>query len=72
MSARVNINGIHELDFPVGVESVSTEAGVTTITLGSVPSGTHDEPLTDGNGNLIFAATLSTGGDIVVATGVPN
>jgi hypothetical protein len=29
--------------------------------------GTHAEPLTDGNGNFIFA-----GGDIVVVLGVPN
>jgi hypothetical protein len=30
-------------------------------------NSTHDEPLTDGNGNFIFA-----GGDIIVLTGVPN
>ena len=30
-------------------------------------SGVHDEPLTDGQGNFIFA-----GGDIVVVTGVPT
>ena len=33
---------------------------------------THDEPLTDGNANFIFAATLTTGGDIIVVIGVPN
>lgn len=29
--------------------------------------GVHDEPLTDGNENLIFAA-----GDVIVCTGVPD
>jgi hypothetical protein len=42
----------------------------------SSPSGaggvTHSEPLTDGNANFIFAATLSEGGDIIVVVGVPN
>ena len=33
---------------------------------------THAEPLTDGNANFIFAATLTSGGDIVMATGVPD
>lgn len=31
---------------------------------------THAEPLTDGNGNFIFAATLATGGDIIVCEGI--
>lgn len=40
---------------------------------GPVPAGaTHDEPLTDGNANFIFAATLAAGGDIIVVLGVPN
>jgi hypothetical protein len=34
---------------------------------GSDPPSTHTEPLTDGQGNFIFA-----GGDIVVVVGVPN
>jgi len=38
----------------------------------SIASVTHDEPLTDGNANFIFAATLTTGGDIIVVVGVPN
>jgi hypothetical protein len=33
---------------------------------------THSEPLTDGNGNFCFAATLTKGGDIIVVVGVPN
>lgn len=33
----------------------------------SSSGGTHAEPLTDGNGNFIFAA-----GDIVCVVGVPN
>ena len=33
---------------------------------------THDEPLTDGNANFIFAATLSLGGDVIVCVGVPD
>ena len=39
---------------------------------GGGSNGAHDESLTDGNGNFIFAATLSEGGDIVVVTGVSN
>jgi hypothetical protein len=44
-----------------------------------VPSGggggtstTHSESLTDGNGNFIFAATLTTGGDVITVCGIPN
>lgn len=70
-TVKVNINGINELDFPTGVVSAATSDGVTTITLDAV-AHTHDEPLTDGNGNFIFAATLTTGGDIIVVIGVPN
>lgn len=33
---------------------------------------THAEPLTDGDGNFIFAATLLTGGDIIVCEGIPS
>jgi hypothetical protein len=71
-ATRVNINGIHELDFDFsGTTSAQlTAPGVTTIRY--QPSSTHDEPLTDGNGNFIFAATLTTGGDIIVLTGIPN
>jgi hypothetical protein len=42
------------------------------VVLGPGPGGTHDEPLTDGNGNIIFAATLTLGGDVIVVLGVPN
>ena len=47
-----------------------TVAGDGTIT--AIGSTFHDEPLTDGNGSFIFAATLTTGGDIIVVIGVPN
>ena len=33
---------------------------------------THAEPLTDGNANFIFAATLSAGGDIICVEGIQN
>jgi hypothetical protein len=33
---------------------------------------THAEPLTDGNGNLIYASSLSMGGDLIVVVGVAN
>jgi hypothetical protein len=39
---------------------------------GGAGGSTHSEPLTDGNANFIFAATLTVGGDIIVVTGVPN
>lgn len=34
--------------------------------------GTHSEPLTDGNGNFIFAATLTKAGDVICCVGIPN
>jgi hypothetical protein len=67
MSVRVNINGINELDFTSGVSSATTSDGVTTLAL----NATYSEPLTDGNGNFIFAATPSLGGDIIVVIGIP-
>jgi hypothetical protein len=39
---------------------------------GSGGVATHAEPLTDGNGNLIFAPSLSMGGDVIVVVGVEN
>ena len=49
---------------------------ITVATDGTISAssggGTHSEPLTDGNANFIFAATLATGGDIIVVVGVPN
>lgn len=76
MSTKLNLNGINELDVDVtgGTASASvTSPGVTTLSL-VLPGGgnIHDEPLTDGDANFIFAATLTTGGDIIVVTGVPN
>jgi hypothetical protein len=73
-ATRVNLNGIYELDFDfTGTTSARlTAPGVTTIQYQPIANTTHDEPLTDGNGNFIFAATLTTGGDIIVLTGVPN
>lgn len=35
MSTRININGINELDFPIGIESVVTSDGITTVNLDS-------------------------------------
>jgi len=32
----------------------------------------HSEPLTDGNGNLIFATDLAGNGDVIVVVGVPD
>lgn len=72
-ATRINLNGIHELDLTLGgTTAASVSAGVVTLTQTLPPTNTHDEPLTDGNGNFIFAATLTTGGDIIVCVGVPN
>ncbi len=74
-TVKVNISGINELDFPTGVSSATTTNGITTINLENiipVIPDVHDEPLTDGNANFIFDATLLKGGDIIVVTGVPN
>ena len=45
---------------------------LATQVIGVLPlaNSTHAEPLTDGNGNFIFAATLTTGGDIICVEGV--
>jgi hypothetical protein len=75
MSAtKVNLNGIQELDLTLGGTTTVTmpSPGVVAVTQTLPPTNTHDEPLTDGNANFIFAATLTTGGDIIVVTGVPN
>jgi hypothetical protein len=48
------------------LDQISSNPGTGTGT------GEHSEPLTDGNANFIFAATLTTGGDIIVVTGIPN
>lgn len=70
---KININGIHELDLNLGgTTAASVSAGVVTLTQTLPPTDTHDESLTDGNGNFIFAATLTTGGDIITVTGVPD
>lgn len=69
----VNLNGINELDLNLaGTVTATTSQGVTTITQTGINNNTHDEPLTDGNANFIFAATLTTGGDIIVVIDVPN
>jgi len=39
---------------------------------GGGSSTAHSEPLTDGNGNLIFASTLLMGGDVIIVVGVAN
>lgn len=68
-------DAIRALDTKVGantaaIKQVNTGA-VSVITGGggggTSSSGTHSEPLTDGNSNFIFA-----NGDIIVAFGVPN
>jgi hypothetical protein len=56
---------------PVGGDVLIYDATTNTWVLQTYLD-THDEPLTDGNGNFIFAATLTTGGDIIVVIGVPN
>jgi hypothetical protein len=72
-TTRINLNGIHELDITLGgITDASVAEGVVTVIQTLPPSDTHDESLTDGNGNFIFAATLTTGGDIITVTGVPN
>lgn len=52
---------------PDGSTITITPAGV----ISSAPP-THAEPLTDGNANIIFSASLTEGGDVIVVVGVPN
>lgn len=47
---------------------VDLGAWVPTLSVSDI----HAEPLTDGNGNIIFAATMAMGGDVIVVVGVPN
>lgn len=70
---KINLNGINELDLDFEgtvTTAVLSSPGVVTVT--NAGGTTHDEPLTDGNANFIFAATLTVGGDIIVVLGVPN
>lgn len=83
-TASITSPGVVEVDNTLPIATTSSTGVVkpdgTTITID--PDGTihavggggdtHDEPLTDGDGNFIFAATLTTGGDIIVVIGVPN
>lgn len=46
--------------------------GTGKLTVTGLATPTHSESLTDGNGNFIFAATLSLGGDIITVVGVPD
>ncbi|MHB1673766.1 MAG: hypothetical protein ACYCSP_05895 [Acidobacteriaceae bacterium] len=57
---------------PDGTSITVDATGKISAVGGSGPTVTHDEPLTDGNANFLFAASLSEGGDILVVTGVPN
>ena len=52
--------------------TVDGKGRVLAVSSGSGAPTTHSESLTDGNANFIFAATLTTGGDIIVVVGVPN
>ena len=71
-ATRVNITGIHELRFNLTGSTSTSMPAPGTVQINNVSQSTHAEPLTDGNGNLIFAATLTMGGDIIVVTGLPN
>ena len=74
MATKINLNGINELDLELDGTTTATLTSPGVVTVEYAPAGgtTHDEPLTDGNANFIFAATLTTGGDIIVVVGVPN
>jgi hypothetical protein len=70
----LEVNGTPNLD--QALLNLQNGFGIAVIDNGSgnvsIASVTHDEPLTDGNGNFIFAATLTTGGDIIVVIGIPD
>lgn len=75
----VSVVGIHNIPvagtFPVNGDALVFDASTNNWTPGApapTTPATHDEPLTDGNGNIIFAATMTMGGDVVVVIGVPN
>lgn len=63
LNTKVGANTAAIQQVNTGAVSVITGGGGG----GTSSTGTHAEPLTDGQGNFIFA-----GGDIVVAVGVPN
>lgn len=85
-TATITSPGVIEVDNTLPIATTSVVGVVkpdgTTIlidpdgTIHSVGGGgggtTHSESLTDGNANFIFAATLTSGGDIITVVGVPN
>lgn len=74
MPVTINLNGNHALELNLeGDVTVSMRSpGVVAVNYTPPPTNTHAEPLTDGNGNIIFAATVTMGGDVIVVEGVPN
>jgi hypothetical protein len=71
---KINLSGINELDITLPGTTTTTlvSPGVVSLVNSGGASTTHAESLTDGNANFIFAATLTTGGDIITVTGVSN
>lgn len=61
-----NTTAIKQVAAGVAASGTSGPSGPSGPSGGS--SGTHDEPLTDGQGNFIFDGA----GDIIVVTGIPN
>ena len=73
---RVEVVGIISIPItqstPFDGAVLEYDSTTNTWILASVATHTHDEPLTDGNANFIFAATLTEDGDIIVVLGVPD
>jgi hypothetical protein len=72
---KINLSGVNELDITLPGTTTTTIVSpgvVALVNTGGGTPNTHDESLTDGNANFIFAATLTTGGDIITVIGVAN
>lgn len=68
MTTQVNIVGIHELDFDLSGVTTATVTSPGVVLITNVPANsTHEEVLTDGQSNIIYAM-----GDIIMVIGVPN
>ena len=62
MPIRVNLNGINELDFPIGVDSATTSGGVTTINAAKASASVFGIVEVDGS-------TITATGGVISAVG---
>lgn len=68
--AKATVGGVGVVKPDGSTITITTDGTISAV---AAPiSNVHDESLTDGNANFIFASTLTRGGDIITVVGVPN